>query len=267
MWRAWKNAPAVKENPDLVDEVRKQVERSASRTPDVQFPDFDGEEFVNESEESMDSNQRVAVIITDGYDVLVGKSPQNRFKEFACCDLMKGHVQVGEGLEEAAIREVQEECGLRLANLKKISSELKYSKGTTLTFFVSRMEKLPDPSSLECQSFYEYNGKQYPEIAQYLAVPIDELPTYLYKGLDELTKDINNNSYNKYALQLNVYEWAAKDGGKIPRDATVSKELHHFQYLEDGKPVKIRVVKVPDLQPLVQAMVDRAVELGVVKRK
>lgn len=506
MWRAWKNSPAVKENPDLLQEVREQVERSASRSPDIQFPDFDGEEFVNESEETMDSKQRVAVIITDGHDVLVGKSPQNRFKEFACCDLMKGHAQVGEGLEEAALREVQEECGLRLTNLKKISSELKYSKGTTLTFFVSHMEKLPDPNSLECQSFYEYNGKQYPEIAQYLAVPIDELPTYLYKGLaklivdngllelvggssqineakkdprqavkeyldklppemvdklntrcaelldkwgvevddtpielmnqemgddrflkflrktvplvepkprdmgantfvqhffdppfdleqfigkiarqkgipfaqaeqewsdanmakthvgryahmladdavngrppskegtnpkeiavytaiydyaknlvegatdvesevtlhassayvggkfdllmrkngvwtlvdwktngeelddipngkvglDELTKNINNNSYNKYALQLNVYEWAAKDSGKIPKNAKVSKELHHFQYLEEGKPVRIRVVKVPDLQPLVQKMVERAIELGVVKRK
>jgi hypothetical protein len=82
-----------------------------------------------------------------------------------------------------------------------------------------------------------------------------------------LTKDINNNAYNKYALQLNVYEWAAKDSGKIPKDAVVSKELHHFQYLEDGKPVKITVVKVPDLQELVQAMVERAIELGVVKRK
>ena len=401
---------------------------------------------------------------------------------------MKGHAQIGEGLEDAARREVQEECGLRITNLKRISSELKYSKGTTLTFFVSRMEPLPDPASLECQSFYEYNGKQYPEIAEYLKVPVEELPVYLYKGLaslivgnnllaevmdgskvnearakkdprqqvkeyldslpddlaerlntrcaelldkwgvevddtpiemmnremgderflkflkktvplaepkprdmgantfvshffdppfdieafigkmakekgipftqaeeewsrsnldkthvgryahmladdavngrppskegtnpkeiaiytaiydyarnlvsdatdvesevslhadsayvggkfdllmkkngvwtlvdwktngedlddiptgkvglDDLTKNINNNSYNKYALQLNVYEWAAKDSGKIPKDAAVSKELHHFQYLEDGKPVKIRVVKVPDL--------------------
>ena len=95
---------------------------------------------------------------------------------------------------------------------------------------------------------------------------LEDIPTGKV-GLDELTKDINNNPYNKYALQLNVYEWAAKDSGKIPKDAVVSKELHHFQYLEDGKPVQITVVQVPDLQPLVQAMVDRAVELGVVKRK
>ena len=95
---------------------------------------------------------------------------------------------------------------------------------------------------------------------------LDDIPNGKV-GLDELTKDINNNPYNKYALQLNVYEWAAKDSGKIPMDAQVSKELHHFQYLEDGKLVKIRVVKVPDLQPLVYAMVNRAVEIGVVKRK
>ena len=79
---------------------------------------------------------------------------------------------------------------------------------------------------------------------------LDDIPTGKV-GIDELTKDINNNSYNKYALQLNVYEWAAKDSGKIPMNAKVSKELHHFQYLEEGKPVKIRVVKVPDLQELV----------------
>ena len=59
MWKAWKNAPAVKENPDLVDEVRHQVERSASRSPDVQFPDFDGEEFVNEARVKKDPSEQV----------------------------------------------------------------------------------------------------------------------------------------------------------------------------------------------------------------
>ena len=61
-------------------------------------------------------------------------------------------------------------------------------------------------------------------------------------GIDELTKGMNNNYYNKYALQLNVYEWAAKDGGKIPKDAKVRKELHQFKYLSDGQPVRIKVV-------------------------
>ena len=75
---------------------------------------------------------------------------------------------------------------------------------------------------------------------------LEDVPTGKV-GLDDLTKNLNNNPYNKYALQLNVYEWAAKDSGKIPKDAKVSKELHQFQYIEDGQPVKISVVKVPDL--------------------
>lgn len=148
------------------------------------------------------------MIITDGVDAIVGKSPQNRFKQFSCCDLMKGHAQVGEGLEEAAKREVQEECGLKITNLKRISPELKYSKGTTLTFFVSRMEPLPDPNSLECQSFFERDGKKFPEIAQYLKVPVEELPVYLYKGLASLI--VGNNLLAK-VMDGNQVNEARKD--------------------------------------------------------
>lgn len=49
MWRAWKKSPAVKENPELIDEVRRQIEKNGNENQDIQFPDFDGEEFVNES--------------------------------------------------------------------------------------------------------------------------------------------------------------------------------------------------------------------------
>lgn len=110
-------------------------------------------------------------------------------KEFNCCDLMKGHAQMGESLEEAAKREAMEECGLNLTHLTKLTGALKYSKGTTLTFFKSEMNPLPDAKSLQCQSFYEYNGRQFPEIAQYLVVPLEELPQYLYKGLAKLIVD------------------------------------------------------------------------------
>ena len=55
MWKAWKNSPAVRENPELIDEIGHQVERSASRSPGVQFPGFDGEEFINESNGQVDS--------------------------------------------------------------------------------------------------------------------------------------------------------------------------------------------------------------------
>lgn len=95
---------------------------------------------------------------------------------------------------------------------------------------------------------------------------LSDVPTGKF-GLDDVTRDLNNNSYNKYALQLNVYEWAAKNSGKIPEDSVVRKELHHFQYDEGKNIVNIRVVDVPDMQELVQKMVERAVEIGVIKRK
>lgn len=49
MWRAWKQSPAVKENPDLIEEVRRQIERHGAENTDMTFPDFDGEEFINEA--------------------------------------------------------------------------------------------------------------------------------------------------------------------------------------------------------------------------
>ena len=47
MWKAWKNAPAVKKDPSLIDKVRRHMEASAKHS-DVAYPDFDSEEFVTE---------------------------------------------------------------------------------------------------------------------------------------------------------------------------------------------------------------------------
>ena len=46
-WKAWLKSPAVKKNPNLIEEVKKQIRNSAAKYPDIEFPDFDGEEFVN----------------------------------------------------------------------------------------------------------------------------------------------------------------------------------------------------------------------------
>ena len=160
------SATFIRDNIDNRNVIRKVL---PSELNDVQFEEvFDilnSEEVkpspkkVNERDESHDTKERVAVIITDGKNCIVGKSPQNMRKEFNCCDLMKGHAMEGESLEEAAQREVLEECGLDIPSPTRISGALKYLKGTTITFFMSKMTSLPDPSSLECKSFYEYNGR------------------------------------------------------------------------------------------------------------
>ena len=73
MWRAWKNSPAVKENPDLVEEVKTQVQRSAQNNSDLTFPDFDGEEFVNEARVKKDPRQQVKEYLDSLPDDLVEK--------------------------------------------------------------------------------------------------------------------------------------------------------------------------------------------------
>ena len=353
MWKAWKNSPAVKENPDLVDEVRHQVERSAAKSPDVQFPDFDGEEFVNEARVKKSPEEQV-----DEYLDQVGQNPDLMDKlNLRCVELMDKWGDEGEDPVLNARNTMGDERFMKFLRKTVPLSEPKVRDMGATAFvshffdppfdveeFIGKMAKDKGISFSEAEAEWERarlddthvgryahilandaingrppskEGTNPKEIAVYTAIydyarnlvkgasdvesevslhansvtvggkfdllmkkggqwvlvdwktngeDLDDIPSGKV-GLDELTKDINNNAYNKYALQLNVYEWAAKDSGKIPLDAPVSKELHHFQYLADGQPVKIVVVKVPDLQPLVQAMVDRAIELGVVKRK
>lgn len=219
------SATFIRDNIDNRNVIRKVL---PSELNDVQFEEvFDilnSEEVkpspkkLNERDESHDTNERVAVIITDGKNCIVGKSPQNMRKEFNCCDLMKGHAMEGESLEEAAQREVLEECGLDIPSPTRISGALKYLKGTTITFFMSKMSSLPDPSSLECKSFYEYNGRQFPEIAQYLSIPLVELPQYLYKGLAKLIVD--NDIISKVAKPELMME-----GGHAPCDTLDDEQI------------------------------------------
>ena len=136
------------------------------------------------NEDELDTTTRVAVIITDGKLVLTGQSPQSA-KTNGKYDLFKGHAKIGENLREAACREVREECGLNLSesNLEQISGPIKYLSGTTITFFLYKVDKLPSLSSLTCNSFFEYKGREIPEIVAYHAVPLEDLESYLYASL------------------------------------------------------------------------------------
>lgn len=95
---------------------------------------------------------------------------------------------------------------------------------------------------------------------------LEDVPTGEF-GIEEVTKNLNNNSYNKYALQLNVYEWAARNQGLIPEGDKVKRQLHQFQFDDGNNVLNIKVIDVPDMQELVGKMVERGLELGVIKRK
>ena len=144
-------------------------------------------ESTGKEAEPIDSNKRVAVILTDGRDVIVGQALQHLGEQRNCCDLMKGHAQVGEDLDEAAKRETFEECGIHLTNLEQISSDLQYTKKDTLRFYISVMDPLPDVKTLKCCSyFFDDKGRKIPEIVKFHKIPIDELTTYVYSGISRL---------------------------------------------------------------------------------
>ena len=185
VWEAFKKTKMWK-NKTIRDEIRKDFEEKMSNgAKGVSIPEYmNFNESLNEAEEEQDSKSRVAVIITDGKLVMTGQSPQSA-KTNGKFDLFKGHAKVEEDLKEAACREVMEECGLRLdaSTLEQVSGPIKYLSGTTITFFVAHLEKLPSIKTLKCNSFYEYQGRQYPEIAVFHYVPIEDLVSNLYNSL------------------------------------------------------------------------------------
>lgn len=171
----------------------------------------------NKKSGQKDSNNRVAVIITDGVYAIVGKTPQNFKKSFyGHCDLPKGHALIGENLVDAAKREVLEETDLNIESLTQISKPLKYLKGTTLTFFVSEMGPLPKMENLKCSSCFEWNGKEYPEIISFYTVPLKKLTNYLYHGLSKLISE--NNIIQRVEESLNSRTISFDDFSKMVKN-------------------------------------------------
>ena len=161
------------------------------------------------------------MILTDGRDVIVGQALQHIGEQRNCCDLMKGHAHVGEDLDEAAKRETFEECGIHLTNLEQISSDLQYTKKDTLRFYISEMNPLPDVKTLKCHSyFFDDKGRKIPEIVKFHKIPIDELTTYVYRGISRL----------------------------IGENGLIEEIKSRFNLVQEAR-------------------VERAIELGVVKRK
>lgn len=352
MWRAWKNSPAVKENPELVDEVRKQIEKNGGENQDIQFPDFDGEEFVNEARVKKSPEEKVN-------EYMASLSPEQIEKLTTRCEELLD--KWGEESTDDQINTVMKYMGheeflsmmkkvvpLKEPTVRDMGANTFVSKFFDLPFdaeaYLGKVAKEQGIPYAQAKQEWErsnldkthlgryahmiaddavngkpprYEGENVKEVAVYTAIydyatkliegasdvesevslhakdvtvggkfdlmfnkngkwylvdwktngeNLDDIPTGKM-GIEDVTKDLNNNSYNKYALQLNVYEWAAKNSGKIPMNAVVNKELHHFHYDEGENIVNIKVVRIPDMQELVQAMVDRAVELGVVKSK
>lgn len=135
-----------------------------------------------------DLNVRAGVIFTDGEMCLIGHAPNKKMGDNTW-DLPKGHLKDnGESPLEGAAREFTEETGMQLdtSNIKLINEQpVKYGKDL-FYLAMAKVVTLPPLESYHCESFFDWYGKKLPEVSTFKYIPIDELGTYIYKGLADV---------------------------------------------------------------------------------
>lgn len=122
------------------------------------------------------------IIITDMNCILLGHSTGNDY-----WDIPKGIVEKGEDYKETAIRETIEEFGLDFSNQNLIELGLmNYTPSKDLYLFLVIVDDMPDTETCKCDSYFELNGKQYPEIDDYKIIHLDECIHYTNKYMSPI---------------------------------------------------------------------------------
>ena len=115
-------------------------------------------------------NVSCGVIITHRNKILLGHVTNNKF-----WDIPKGIKELNEDFVSCAIREVKEETGLVIEpgpNLKHIGL-YQYSHKKNIYLFQYDLPYLPKLTDLKCTSYFDYQGKELPELDKYKYVDIN----------------------------------------------------------------------------------------------
>jgi len=105
--------------------------------------------------------------------------------------LPKGLLEEGETEQETMIRELFEETNIRITK-DDVVFDLginPYLKNKDIHLFVARIDSLPE--KLKCNSFFEMNGKQVPEVVKFQWVTTKEAKQFLHPAILQL---INKNN-------------------------------------------------------------------------
>ena len=112
-------------------------------------------------------------IITDGVVILLCRATLSNPVRW---DIPKGLLEPGEEQLDCAIRELYEETGIvgDVNNILDLGI-FDYTPTKKLHLFLLDQKELPDTHKMSCSSvFYRY-GNSYPEVDQYLYVPLSQV--------------------------------------------------------------------------------------------
>ena len=133
----------------------------------------------------------VGTIITDNKNILLGHTTWGQKY-----DLPKGRHEKGETYLQTTQREMKEEFGLYEAKHRfEILGFFEYLRDKDLYLFkleFGNLYKDINLSMLKCNSFFEKNGEQIPEMDGYKIVSLNEIDKYCYKSMVKVLNKIFN---------------------------------------------------------------------------
>lgn len=90
-------------------------------------------------------------------------------------DFPKGCADDGESDLNAALRELKEETGIIISNEELIDCGVyKHNKEKNIHIFMCKTETFPLIENLKCTTYFELNGRKFPEIDGYEIIPKNE---------------------------------------------------------------------------------------------
>lgn len=132
---------------------------------------------MDSNEYKLDENGKMmtcAVVIINKAGDILGCHGTQKPKDSGF-DFPKGCADVGETDLQAALMELKEETGIIMSNEELIDCGVyKHNKKKNIHIFMCQTETFPLIECLKCSTYFEWEGKQLPEVNGYEIIPKNE---------------------------------------------------------------------------------------------
>lgn len=140
------------------------------------------------------------VILNEQGEILMGHSTGNKFY-----DIPKGELDAGETPIACAIRECEEECGLKFESTQlKDLGQHAYNKEKDLHLFLVRSPKAKiNMEKLVCNSFFEhyFSKKMVPEVDSFEWIPVSQVVEKCAKSMGKLLSSLSTDQLLNYSTE------------------------------------------------------------------